>query len=137
MLRFDRAIVEDLPQLAALLWNNGMKYEDPVEDYMLAWQDEEIAGCVRIEAYPDVAVVRPLVVAEPYRNRGIGRYLLQLVLPVGKPTVIAARGESVGFYRALGFTETEWQAIPIHQTNECISCPEREECRPQPMIHRS
>lgn len=136
MLRFERARPEDRSKLVALLFENGMECADPIEDFMLAWQDEDLAGCGRIEDYPDVAMVRPLVVAKNFRNRGAGRFLLELILPTGKPTVIVARGESVGFYSVLGFTYTKWQAIPINQTNECISCPDRTECRPQPMIHR-
>lgn len=136
MLRFERARPEDRRKLETLLSENKMECVEPIEDFMLAWQDEDIAGCGRIEDYPDVAMIRPLVVAKTFRNRGIGRFLLELILPTGKPTVVAARGESTGFYSALGFSCAEWQAIPINQTHECISCPDRTECRPQPMIHR-
>jgi N-acetylglutamate synthase-like GNAT family acetyltransferase len=136
MLRFESARPEDRIQLTALLWENGMEYEDPIENFMLAKQGEDIVGCGRIENYPEVAMVRPLVVAQAFRNKGIGRLLLERILPSGKSTVIVARGESVKFYSVNGFTLANWRTIPIHQTNECISCPERTECRPQPMIHR-
>ena len=136
MLRFESARPEDRNKLEALLWDNGMEYADPIENFMLASQGDEIVGCGRIEEYPDVAMVRPLVVAEAFRKKGIGRLLLERILPPGKPTVIVARGESVRFYSVNGFTVADWRTIPTQQVNECISCPDRTECRPQPMIHR-
>ena len=136
MLRIEGASPEDRNKLEALLWENGMEYADPVEDFVLARQGDDIIGCVRIEDYPDVAMVRPLVVANAFRQKGIGKLLLERILPTGKSTVVVARGESVKFYGVNGFSFASWLAVPIHQTNECISCPDRTECRPQPMIHR-
>lgn len=136
MLRFESAKPEDRNKLEALLWENGMEYADPIEKFMLTRQGDDIIGCGRIEDHPDVAMVRPLVVAKAFRNKGIGRLLLERILPSGKPTVIVARGESVKFYSVNGFTLAKWQEIPINQTYECLSCPDRTECRPQPMIHR-
>jgi N-acetylglutamate synthase-like GNAT family acetyltransferase len=135
MLRFESAKPEDRGKLKALLWKNGMDYVDPIEDFMLARQGDDIVGCGRIEDYPDVAMVRPLVVAENFRRKGVGRLLLERILPAGKPTVIVARGESVRFYSALGFTFANWQTIPIHQANECSSCPDRTEGRALPVIY--
>lgn len=136
MLRFENARPEDRNKLEALLFENGMEYADPIEDFMLARQDEDLVGCGRIEDYPDVAMVRPLVIAKEFRRMGIGQLLLERILPIGKPTVIVARGESVSFYSVFGFTSAKWRDIPVKQTDECLSCPDRTECRPQPMIHR-
>jgi N-acetylglutamate synthase-like GNAT family acetyltransferase len=136
MLRFESARPEDREELEALLWENDMEVADPIEDFMLAREGDEIAGCGRIEDFPDVVMVRPLVVAASFRRRGIGGLLLKQILPAGKPAVIVARGESVQFYTGFGFTLADWQTVPIHQAHECTSCPDRTECRPQPMIHR-
>ncbi len=135
MLRLDRARPEDREKLEALLWENGMEVADPVEDFMLAREGNEIAGCGRIEDYADVVMVRPLVVAASFRRRGIGRLLLRRILPAGKPAVIVARGESVQFYSAFGFELSNWETIPAHQAHECSSCPDLTECRPQPMLY--
>jgi len=136
MLLFESARPEDRRMLEALLWENGMEYADPIEAFMLARQGDDIVGCARIEDYPYVAMVRPLVVAKAFRRKGVGQLLMERILSTGKPTVIVARGESVKFYSAFGFSSTSWQVIPVHQTNECTSCPDRAECHPQPMIHR-
>jgi N-acetylglutamate synthase-like GNAT family acetyltransferase len=136
MLRFERAKPEDLKMLEALLRENGMEYADPIEDFLLAKQGSEIVGCARMEDYAELAMLRPLVVAKGYRNKGIGRFILEQILPAAKPAVIVARGESARFYSSFGFTHANWQEIPLHQTNECTSCPDRTECRPQPMIYK-
>lgn len=135
MLRFERARPEDREKLEALLWENGMDYADPMEDFVLAREGDEIAGCGRIEDYPDVVMVRPLVVAAGFRRRGIGRLLLKRILPAGKPAAVVARGESVEFYSAIGFKFSTWRTIPAHQAHECSSCPDASQCCPQPMIH--
>ena len=136
MLRLERAKDEDRKMVQALLADNEMDYVDPIEDFVLAKQDGEIVGCARMEDYPEMAMLRPLVVAKAFRNRGIGRLILEQILPESKPVVIVARGDSVKFYNALGFTVANWREIPGHQADECAFCPDRTQCGPQPMIYR-
>ncbi len=135
MIRLETAKPEDQGRLVALLWENGMGYVDPIEDFLLVRKGEEIVGCGRSEDYPDIAMIRPVVVAEVYRNQGIGRLLLERITSRGKPTLVVARGESVAFYEAFGFLLVDWKKVPAHQKDECTSCPDRTECRPQPMIY--
>jgi len=125
---------EDRDRLTAMLWENEMEYADPVEHYVLAVDGKEIIGCGRTEDYESMVMIRPVVVSAQYRRQGIGRLLLKGIMPVDRPAALVARRESIKFYEALGFSKAEWGIIPTTQQEECVSCPHRLECRPQPMI---
>ncbi len=120
--------------LEKLLLENDMGYMDPVDFFTLAKDGEEIIGCVRTEQHDGVMVIRPLLVNGAHRGKGIGRILLEEVLPEDKPTVVAARGSAVEFYEAMGFSSVSWERIPSCQKEECESCPDRTGCNPCPMI---
>jgi len=130
-----KAAASDRPALIALLAEADMDYEDPPEAYMLAVDNGIIAGCGRLEDHGQVMVLRPMAVAEPYHGRGIGRLILERILPGEKPTALAARGDAVAFYRSSGFSVTDWDNVPELQRAECDTCPNRIKCRPQPMIY--
>ena len=80
MLLFESARSEDRRMLEALLWEQG----------------DDIVGCARIEDYPYVAMVRPLVVAKAFRRKGVGQLLLEQILPTGKPIVTSEYAGTVG-----------------------------------------
>lgn len=135
MIRLRTATANDRAALIALLTEANMDYTDPPEAYTLAVEEEIIAGCGRLEDHGHLVMLRPLVVAEPYRERGVGRLILQGIMPADKPTVLVARGDATAFYETMGFSYTDWNVVSSSQTVECESCPNRAECMPQPMIH--
>ena len=79
-------------------------------------------------------MVRPIVVAARYRGQGLGRHLLERVMPTDRRTTLVARGHAAGFYSRVGFSTTSWEFIPACQRDECGLCPERDACAPQPMV---
>jgi N-acetylglutamate synthase-like GNAT family acetyltransferase len=135
MIRLRAATANDRTALAALLAEADMDYTDPPEAYILAVEEGTIAGCGRLEDQGHFVMLRPLVVAEPYRGRGVGRLILQEIMSADKPMVLVARGKAIAFYKAMGFSHTDWNAVPASQIAECESCLNRAECMPQPMIH--
>jgi anaerobic selenocysteine-containing dehydrogenase/N-acetylglutamate synthase-like GNAT family acetyltransferase len=126
---------KDREALLALLLENEMEYDGAIEDFQITVHDEQLVGCIRLEDFEDLVMIRPVVVAERHRKSGIGRFMVESVLHATKPVGIAARGDSISFYEALGFEKTNWHKIPDEQENECRSCPDEGSCRPQPMIH--
>ena len=56
-------------------------------------------------------------------------------MPEDRPAALVARGDAVEFYRAVGFSATQWRELPEVLRDECEACPDRVECEPQPMIH--
>jgi N-acetylglutamate synthase-like GNAT family acetyltransferase len=135
MAELRKAELKDQDALTALLLENDMEYTESVDDFLLALENNEIVGCARLEEYDSLLMIRPVVVAKGYRGQGIGRLLLESIMPSDRPTALAARGDAIEFYRAVGFLNTEWEMLPPNQREECMSCPDLAECQPQPMIH--
>jgi len=135
MLVLRHATDDDRPALTDLLAQTNMYYVEPAEAYTLAFEGNALAGCARLEDHGDMAMLRPLVVAENYRRKGAGKYIIKNIVPDDKPTVIAARGESILFYSSIGFAKADWQTVSSEQRDECRLCPERIVCKPQPMIY--
>ena len=103
---------QDRTALIDLLWENGMEHAEPIEDYLLAVCDNAVVGCVRLEDFPDLAMIRPVAVSPDHRKKGIGRLLIQHIMPAHKPTAVVGRGDAVPFYKALGFEKISWEKIP-------------------------
>ena len=135
MINLRTATAGDRTALMALLAEAGMDYTDPPEAYTLALAEGKIAGCGRIEDHGHFVMLRPLVVAGQFQGHGVGRHILQSIIPPDKPTALVARGESVKFYKTMGFFPTVWENVSAEQQAECESCPNRPECLPQPMIY--
>jgi N-acetylglutamate synthase-like GNAT family acetyltransferase len=133
VIELRRAAPEDRRPLIDLLWENGMGHAEPISDYLLAFDGDDVLGCIRLEEFQDITMIRPIVVTQRHRKKGIGRLLVERILPVDKPTAVVARGDAVSFYKTLGFVKTEWEMIPESQLDECRSCPDRKVCQPQPM----
>ena len=135
----DRAVVrragsEDAAALAELLAADQMECADiPVEEFSVLVDRDEIVSAVRLEDHGETTMVRPIVVAGRYRGQGVGRHLLERVMPADRPTTLVSRGHAVGFYSRLGFAKTSWDRVPVRQVDECRLCPERDACAPQPM----
>lgn len=134
-IRLERATDEDRSTLEALLAENGMGYADPIGAFTVARTDNEIVGCARLEDHADLAMVRPVVVAASYRGHGIGRRLLETIMPSDKPTALVARGDAIPFYETCGFTVSDWSLMPPAHQQECACCDDHEKCRPQPLIY--
>ena len=125
---------KDREALTALLQENEMEYDGDIEEFQVAAHGKQLVGCIRLEDFKDLVMIRPVVVAKGYRKKGIGRFLVESLLQQDKSFGVAARGESVPFYETLGFEKTNWHKIPGEQRDECRSCPDLSDCQPQPMI---
>ena len=94
-MKLRQANPDDRAALVALLAESNMDYTDPPENYVLAVVDGTIAGCGRIEDHGRMTMLRPLVVAESYRGCGVGRRILESIIPADRLTGLVARGEAV------------------------------------------
>lgn len=126
---------EDAAALAELLAVDDMDCSAvPVEEFSVLVDRDEIVAALRLEDHGDTTMVRPIVVAARFRGQGVGRHLLERVMPADRRTTLVARGHAAGFYSRVGFSTTSWEHIPAPQRDECGRCPERDACAPQPMV---
>lgn len=106
---------------------------DPV-DFTVAELNGRLLGAARLAwVGTDDAFLRPIVVATGARGNGLGRALLERLFGVCSSISVIARGDTVPFYRHLGFTATDWSSVPGEYRDECECCDEAAQCRPMSM----
>ncbi|MEC4272656.1 GNAT family N-acetyltransferase [Adlercreutzia sp. R25] len=129
---------DDLPYLNAYAFAEGMDSLPSAEAVRVAVNDEDVpVGFLRIRRGDDgVAHVNPVVTCATWRGWGVGRALVEEALERFGELRLVARGESIPFYRALGFQELGWDDIASPIASECDGCEMYGECQPLPMGRR-
>ena len=126
----------DMALLNAYAFEVGMDEMPGVERIRVAVDADDVpVGFCRLQDDAQgVAYVNPIVVYEPWRGFGVGRALIEDARAAAGELRLIARGESVGFYRALGFEAMPWEWADLAAASEdCDRCPYRAECGPVPM----
>ncbi len=97
---------------------------DPV-DFIVAEVNGRLLGAARLAwVGTNDAFLRPIVVATGARGTGLGRALLERLFGVCSSISVIARGDTVPFYRHLGFTAMDWSSVPGAYRDECECCDE-------------
>ncbi len=79
---------------------------------VIAFQDEVIA-CGQLRQFSGCQELGSLVVQKPWRDRGLGSYLVQhLVDDATAPVYVECMGWLVEFYEHLGFLKISWSELP-------------------------
>ncbi|WP_258360361.1 GNAT family N-acetyltransferase [Moorella sulfitireducens] len=141
---------EDGPELRALLLDWGMDLAGEPEQHAVIKVSGKIFAGGKITWLEENAFhMELLAVKREARGRGLGGMLLLELIkkpwaycdssPAGgcvsyRVTTIA-RGEAAGFYRRYGFRNCHFSDLATIYREQCRDCPEREACRPVPMIY--
>ena len=133
-IKLKQAQEADRSELIEMLWDNGMVHAEPIEDYLIAIEDDDVVGCIRLEVLAELMMIRPLVVSSSHRKKGIGRLLIKRVLKTDRIMGVMSRGSAIAFYETLGFKKAQRSILPVSQQQECLQCPDEGTCSPQPMI---
>jgi len=124
---------DQLP-LQALLSSYQMDAVLDAQEFLVAEMDGELVGAARLEYEEGKAYLRPVVVAANMQGQGVGRALVRALAQDLPALEVVARGKAAGFYKSLSFVTMPWEQVPGRYWQECHSCPDYEECRPEPMI---
>ena len=126
---------EDLQAINAYADWEGMDNMPGIENVTVAESASgDVVGFLRIAMGGNgVAHINPVITVKTWRGYNVGRELVEDALDRYGELRLVSRGGSVGFYRALGFTEIPWEAVDMSVCDDCDGCEMREECGPVPM----
>jgi len=103
---------------ASIVQRSTSYLEQHIERYRLFCQDEDVLGCCELISYPEQQTVEiaALSVALAYRNQGIGRELVNVVLGEvkrqGAQQVIALSTREDNVFMNCGFNECSLEDLP-------------------------
>ncbi len=132
---FSLASEKDEPAIRALLTNAGLPTDDltPAHflNFFIARASGIVVGCVGLEAFGQVALLRSLAVAHSRRGKGIARRLIaeieRLGRQLGVKRVFLLTTTAGAFFERRGYTSISRRAAPseIQRTPEFTSlCPD-------------
>lgn len=98
-----------------------------IRSYILAFDDDELIGFTALHIHaPELGEIRSLIVAEPYRDHGVGTALVERALEEGKALGlkrVLALTYAAPFFQRLSFSEIPKESLPEHKIwADCIKC---------------
>mgnify|MGYP001470683070 CR=1 FL=1 len=86
------------------------EYDEKATHFVLYEGDEPI-GAARLRPYDDAGKIERVCILKSYRNRGLGKYLMEEIIACAKEkgfpkVVLHAQTQAIPFYEKLGFTVT-------------------------------
>lgn len=126
-------LVQPEVQNGTILERNADEMATTIRSYYIARLEGKIVGFCALHIYSSVlAEVRSLVVDKDYRQCGIGKRLVELIIQEGKKLgikevlTLTYKDE---FFKKLGFTLIEKTQIPNHKIwADCIKCKHFPKC---------
>jgi amino-acid N-acetyltransferase len=128
----------DFAELSALLHASGLPLdglEEHLETALVARRDGRLVGCVALEIYGPVALLRSLAIASDLRGEGLGQRLteaaLDLARAAGVKEVFLLTQTAAGFFPRFGFVPAAREQAPpaLQQSVEFRSaCPASAAC---------
>ncbi len=97
-----------------------------IRDFFVARSGEDLAGIVSLHIWDaELAEVRSLAVAEPYRCAGVGRALVEAALGEARGLGIKrvfALTYAVDFFLKMGFRVVDKATLPQKIWGDCVEC---------------
>lgn len=133
-----RAEARDRGAVLALLRSAGLPIEgvrEHFQHFCVAQSDGQIIGCVGLELYGRVSLLRSLVVALTHQRRGLGsrltKYIIAEAVSLGAREIILLTTTAETFFRRFGFEQITREEAPreVYQSIEFQSaCPTTATC---------
>jgi amino-acid N-acetyltransferase len=128
-------IINHYAEKQRMLPKTHLQLYENLRDYSVATESSapnHPVGCGALHIYwENLAEIRALAVAPEMTNRGIGAYLVELLLEEAREMQI----EQVflftyepRFFSRFGFIQVEHRTMPLKVYNECFHCPKFNKC---------
>ena len=137
---FIRAANEnDITAINVLNESEGLDFVASIENTWVAVDvNDNLLGFIRmIMGNNGVMHINPVSTSKDYRGLGIGRMLVEDVVERFGEVRLIARGDTKGFYRALGAREINWTEVDPLAGHNCEGCAIVSSCAPMPMAIKS
>lgn len=145
-----RAKLSDIGRIHQLISQNAQKnlmlpralselYEH-LRDYQVAIENGNVVGvCGLSICWEDLAEIRSLAVEEGFRNKGIGKMLVESCLKEARELGIKrvfALTNAPNFFLKLGFEEIKKEELPHKIWADCVKCPKFPKCDEVALIYQ-
>ncbi|MGY2492931.1 GNAT family N-acetyltransferase [Cupriavidus sp. CP313] len=104
------ATSEDLPEVEALLRSCALHVEgvgEHIEQYLVTRDNSGLLGCVGVEHYGTIGLLRGLAVAEHARSAGLGELLLSAIVADarqrGVESMVVRTASAAAYFSRFGF----------------------------------
>ena len=124
---------EDLDAVEQLLTSSGLPVDgvaDALSTFIVAESDNRIVGVVGLEVGDEHALLRSTAGAPDWRDRGLGRQLVERIIAEAEARHISAlyllTTTAERYFPTFGFVKTTREAVPesVQHTGEFVSaCP--------------
>lgn len=136
-----KAEIKDLDLIEKLLRQNDLPYQDIRtgdkcdKDFFLVYDNSLLVGCIGLEKFDGIALLRSMVVKEEFRNRGYGKQICDSLIKYAKRQDIKELYlltiTAKDFFEKIGFKVIERNFAPdaIKNTTEFLGlCPASAVC---------
>jgi amino-acid N-acetyltransferase len=145
-----KATMRDIPAMLALIngYANGgimlprteFEMSENIRDFTVVASGASIVACGALHFYtPTTAEVRSLAVDPHAKQKGLGRLIVESLEQEARCQgleAIFAFTYVAGFFRKLGFEQTERGELPLKTWKDCLRCPKFQACDEIAMIKR-
>ncbi len=118
-LEIRRANAGDWPAIARLLLETQLPEagaRDHLHRFLIALRDNRTIGCIGLEVYSKIALLRSVAVVSDESGKGIGKSLVAAQLDQAKQcgvaTIYLLTTTAAAYFEALGFSERQRQDAP-------------------------
>lgn len=123
-----------------MLPRTEFEMSENIRDFSIAYEGDRLAGCAALHFYtPTTAEVRSLAVWPEFKERGMGRVLVESLEREARENdleAIFAFTYVAGFFKKLGFSEVERGELPLKAWKDCLRCPKFQHCDETAVLKR-
>ncbi|MBW6518737.1 MAG: GNAT family N-acetyltransferase [ANME-2 cluster archaeon] len=128
----------DLPYITGILSQYILEtelVEDNIDQFIVAEKGGKVAGCGCLDTSAGVVEVRSIAVLPGWKNKGVGRRLLETLEQRAKGMAdrIYVRTTARGFFEKMGFRALDNSQKPV-LWQDCAGCDKLGVCMQVPMV---